>query len=46
MPLAKGTSKVTISRNVREMIRSGFPKSQAVAAALRQAHVPKKAKKR
>jgi len=44
MPLAKGSSKVVISRNIREMIRSGYPKSVAVAAALHTAH-PKKKKK-
>jgi hypothetical protein len=40
MPLKKG--KENIWRNVREMERSGHPKAQAVAAALRTAGVPKK----
>jgi len=34
MPLAKGKSQATISGNVREMIASGHPRDQAVAAAL------------
>ena len=45
MPLQKGSSKVVISRNIREMIQSGYPKSQAVAAALNTARAPKKKKK-
>jgi len=50
MPLKKGKSKKTISRNVREMIKSGHPKKQAVAAALNTARksgakIPKRKKK-
>jgi hypothetical protein len=45
MPLKPGKSKVVIGENIREMIRSGYPPSQAKAAALRQAGVPKKKKK-
>lgn len=33
MPLTLGTSKSTFSNNVREMVRSGHPVKQAVAAA-------------
>jgi hypothetical protein len=44
MPLQKGSGKATISKNIREMIRSGYPPSQATAAALRTAGVPKKKK--
>jgi hypothetical protein len=36
MPLKRGSSRSTISQNIREMIASGHPQSQAVAAALRQ----------
>lgn len=34
MPLEKGNAQLVISRNIREMIHSGHPRDQAVAAAL------------
>lgn len=37
MPLAKGKSKKVISKNIREMINSGHPQRQAIAASLNQA---------
>ena len=37
MPLEKGKSKETISRNIKEMVKAGHPPKQAVAAASRQA---------
>jgi len=37
MPLKKGKSKETVSSNIREMMKSGYPQKQAVAASLSQA---------
>jgi hypothetical protein len=37
MPLTKGSSKKTISHNIHEMVASGHPVKQAVAAALHNA---------
>lgn len=37
MPLKKGKDKKTVKENIREMIKSGKPPSQAVAIALNQA---------
>lgn len=43
MPLKPGHSRSVISRNISEMVKSGHPKDQAVAAALNNAR--KSAKK-
>lgn len=51
MPLAKGKSKKVVSGNIKEMMNSGYPQKQAVAASLSQARksgakIPKKGSKK
>lgn len=42
MPLRPGKSQQVISSNIREMMKAGHPKAQAVAAALSKARGKKK----
>ncbi len=42
MPLRKGSSQETISENIREMRKSGYPQRRAVAAAMRTARQSRK----
>lgn len=37
MPLEKGGGREVVSRNISEMVRSGHPRKQAIAASLNQA---------
>jgi hypothetical protein len=43
MPLSKGSSRETIGKNIKEMMSSGHPQNQAVAAALSNARRTKRA---
>lgn len=37
MPLTPGSSQETVSKNIKEMVESGHPQKQAVAAAMNNA---------
>ena len=44
MPLKSGSSKSTISKNIKTEMRHGKPQKQAVAIAYRKAGKPRKGK--
>jgi hypothetical protein len=46
MPLKKGSSRKTVSSNIRKMMREGYPHKQAVAASLSTARKSKRKTKR
>ncbi len=46
MPLKKGKSKATISKNIEELLRSGRPAAQAAAIAYNTAGKSKKKKRK
>lgn len=46
MPLRKGKSRKVVGENIREMMHSGYPQKQAVAASLSNARKGKRHHKR
>lgn len=46
MPLQSGKNKKTVSNNIRELKKSGYPQKQSVAIALNKAGKSNKKKKK
>lgn len=45
MSLRRGQSKAVISHNIRELVKAGYPRKQAVAIAYRKAGTYRRGKK-
>lgn len=45
MPMYKGSSDATVSRNIRKLMQEGYPRTQAIAIAMSEKRKSKRKKK-